>query len=233
MSANKYALNTHITTTGEISPSQNGGDIANLNQLRVVIEDAGNSNTIDIRVRIAGQSTFTTLTTVTGSVNTVIDIETYDQIKLFCTSYETSAVRVKVVVAGFKTQKSGAFEYPTFGDFPNATGSGNFAWDTANSNMYYDEPSSKTWVQISGVGGGSGNYFPEAVRAITAGELAAKQITLAGTPTDANKTRLFIQGGPTQVYGDDFTVSGNVLTWNGLGLDGIIEENDKIFITYN
>lgn len=233
MSANKFSINTFITQTGEILPSINGFDITNLNQLRIVTEDADNSNVIDIKVRIKGQTSFTTLISVTGSVNTVVDIETYDEIKLECTTYATTGIRVKVVAVGFAIQKSGAFEYNNFASFPTASGSGNFAWDSANSIMYYDEPSSKTWVQITGGGGGSGNYFPETVRSITAGEITTKSITLGGTPTDANKTRFFIDGAPTLTYGVDFTVSGNVLTWNGLGLDGIIEENDKVFVTYN
>ena len=233
MSVKKFSINTYIQNSGEILPSVTGYDIKHVNQLRIVTEEAGNTNTIDIRVRIKGQSTFTTLTTITGSVNTVIDIETYDEIKLFCTNFDTLNQRVLIIAVGFQIQKSGAFEYPNVASFPPATGSGNFAWDSDNQIMYYDEPSSSMWIQLTSGGGGTTNYFPEIVKMVNAGEILAKSITLAQAPTEVEKTRLFIKGGPIQVYGDDFTVFGTTLTWNGLGLDGLIEENDKIFVTYN
>jgi hypothetical protein len=230
MSARKFSIKEYITTSGEIRPSVNGLDISNLNQLRVVVEDAGGSNAIEVKVKLNGQSSFTTLTTITGSDTQVIDIETYDRIKLECTTLDGS--RVLVVAVGFAIQKAGAFEYTDLASFPTPSGSGNFAWDTASQIMYYDEPSSATWVQITG-SGASGSYFPEDVKPLSAGEITAKAITLLQAPTSASKTRLFVEGAPTQVYGVDFTVSGTTLSWSGLGLDGVLVENDNIFVTYN
>lgn len=70
-------------------------------------------------------------------------------------------------------------------------------------------------------------------RTLSVGEAAAKQLTLSATPTSPTSTLLLPAGGPNQFYGDDFTVSGAVLTWSGLGLDGILAAGDKLTIIYN
>ncbi len=87
-----------------------------------------------------------------------------------------------------------------------------------------------SWTPLNG-GGGSSDVVE--LRTITAPEAAAKQIVLAATPTTANYTRLSIAGAPDQFYGDDFVVTGNVLSWSGLGLDGILDTGDRLTIEYN
>jgi len=39
-------------------------------------------------------------------------------------------------------------------------------------------------------------------------------------------------GGPTQVLSIDYDISGAVVSWDGLGLDGIFSEGDKIQFFY-
>lgn len=84
------------------------------------------------------------------------------------------------------------------------------------------------------VGGSSGGGVEPQVeyRTITSGEESSKSLTLASTPSDPTTVILDVAGGPAQVYGDDFTVSGDVLSWSGLGLDGLLEENDQLRIVY-
>lgn len=69
-------------------------------------------------------------------------------------------------------------------------------------------------------------------RTISAGEESAKQLTLGATPATANKTILDVRGAGAQFYTDDYTVSGAVLSWSGLGLDGVLTAGDKVRITY-
>ena len=70
-------------------------------------------------------------------------------------------------------------------------------------------------------------------RTITSGEALAKQLVLTGTPAFPAKVKLDVAGGTTQVFGDDFSVVGNVVEWTGLGLDAIpTEAGDKWRITY-
>lgn len=69
-------------------------------------------------------------------------------------------------------------------------------------------------------------------RVITSGELASKQIILTYAPFDPTATSLdLITEGP-QSYGTDFTITGNVLTWSSLGLDGVVTLGDKLRILY-
>lgn len=69
---------------------------------------------------------------------------------------------------------------------------------------------------------------------LLAGDIASGNLTIDNTPLTATKTRLVvIGGGGDQDYGVDFTVSGNILSWSGLGLDGLLEINDKVIVIYN
>lgn len=67
---------------------------------------------------------------------------------------------------------------------------------------------------------------------ISAVDVAAKQIVLDPPPQSEESVILEFIGGTTQDNGDDFEVTGNVLSWSGLGLDGFIEENDVIIVRY-
>lgn len=69
-------------------------------------------------------------------------------------------------------------------------------------------------------------------RTLTAGEATAESLALASTPADASKVIVDAIGGAAQHFGVDFTVAGNSLSWNGLGLDGILEAGDVLRIQY-
>jgi hypothetical protein len=69
-------------------------------------------------------------------------------------------------------------------------------------------------------------------RTVTALEATNKQLTLANTPSTSSETHLDVIGGGPQFYGDDFSVSGSTLSWNGLGLDGLLATGDKLRIAY-
>lgn len=79
------------------------------------------------------------------------------------------------------------------------------------------------------IGGGGSNYQSE-FRTLTAPEAAAKEITLATTPTSL--VTLDIVGGCVQYLGLDYTVTGDVLSWDGLGLDGLLSAGDMLVISY-
>lgn len=67
---------------------------------------------------------------------------------------------------------------------------------------------------------------------ITAPILSTKQVTLAFAPTTPAVTLLTPLGGIHQEYGVDFTITGNILSWSGLGLDGYFILNDKFSVIY-
>jgi hypothetical protein len=69
-------------------------------------------------------------------------------------------------------------------------------------------------------------------RTLTLGESLSKSLILSETPTDSELVQLdCISGGP-QNYATDYIVVGNVLSWNGLNLDGILNSGDKLRISY-
>ena len=69
-------------------------------------------------------------------------------------------------------------------------------------------------------------------RVVTTAEIAAKQLVLHYAPFEPTATSLdLITEGP-QFYGADFIIAGNVLSWSGLALDGVISANDKLRILY-
>lgn len=78
----------------------------------------------------------------------------------------------------------------------------------------------------------SGSYNVEKLT-LNASDISNKQITLSATPTTASDTRLTVIEGIEQDYSIDFTVSGSTLSWNGLGLESILEDGDKLVIIYN
>jgi len=54
-------------------------------------------------------------------------------------------------------------------------------------------------------------------------DITNKYVTLAGTPATASDTVLLVKDAPNMYYGDDFTVTGSQLGWNGLALEGAPE----------
>lgn len=98
--------------------------------------------------------------------------------------------------------------------------------------LYYQDDTGTEYLIATGGGGGGAAYNVEYF-AIDAGEAAAKAVTLSGTPT-APTAVLFdvIDGGSAQVYSLDFTVSGNIVSWAGGRLDGILAEADELRIVW-
>lgn len=69
-------------------------------------------------------------------------------------------------------------------------------------------------------------------RTLSGAEVTAKQLTLTQTPDTASEVSVDLIGGSAQFYATDYTVSSNILSWNGLGLDGVVATGDKLRIMY-
>lgn len=63
-------------------------------------------------------------------------------------------------------------------------------------------------------------------------DILAKQIQLASTPMFPSLVTLLPDGGIYQRYGIDFTVIGDMVNWDGLGLDNFLEVGDTIVVSY-
>lgn len=79
---------------------------------------------------------------------------------------------------------------------------------------------------------GSGTSTTTETRTISAGEAAAKALTLGATPLVAGNVRVWAIQGPAQENGVDFSVVGTTLSWAGLALDGVLDAGDKLLIQY-
>ena len=72
---------------------------------------------------------------------------------------------------------------------------------------------------------------------LTAQNILDKYILLTLAPTAPTSIILTVKGLPPQYYGDDFEIvaldGGKRLTWDGLGLENLLEELDKITVIYS
>lgn len=84
----------------------------------------------------------------------------------------------------------------------------------------------------AGSSGGGGADLGVEFRTITALENTNKELTLAETPGASNKVVVFIVEGSTQYFGVDYTVTGDILSWDTLGMDGIVEEGTRLVLIY-
>lgn len=75
------------------------------------------------------------------------------------------------------------------------------------------------------------NYFVEIFN-IGPAELSAGQVVLANTPTTPEKTLVTPSNGPDQKYNTDFIVTGNIVDWNGRGIETALSVGDTLIITY-
>jgi len=78
----------------------------------------------------------------------------------------------------------------------------------------------------------SGNLLIER-KTLSTTDISNKYITLEIEPSEPEETKFDVVGGITQNYGDDFIVDGSLVKWEGLFLDGVLEEGDTVIITYS
>lgn len=63
-------------------------------------------------------------------------------------------------------------------------------------------------------------------------QAVAKQIQLSTLPTRPERTLLDVVGAGAQMYSLDFNVVGDILSWSGGRLDGILDEGDEIRVVW-
>jgi hypothetical protein len=103
----KMRINQILTSTKDLGIF----DINDEDKVRIVVENAGSGNTIVVSGRITGQSSFVPLKTITGSSNEVVNVSTYEEIKIECTVFSAlSNSGVKLLAASFKEAGGSAIE---------------------------------------------------------------------------------------------------------------------------
>lgn len=99
-------------------------DINDEAKVRFVIEGAGPTNTIQIRARILGQPTFYDLEVLTGNVNQVVNVSTYEELQLECTNFDAVSDSIKLYAASFNEAGGSAIDsigVPSGDDITNFT----------------------------------------------------------------------------------------------------------------
>lgn len=67
---------------------------------------------------------------------------------------------------------------------------------------------------------------------VTHAMLQATSFALSSPPVSIDSVQVVPVGGPMQLAGIDYDVEGNLIKWNGLGLDGTLEAGDIIQVFY-
>jgi hypothetical protein len=79
---------------------------------------------------------------------------------------------------------------------------------------------------------GSGSSLKTEKITLTQDDILNKYILLSSIPTNPMSTFVLPDGGIFQSYGIDFTILGNKLSWEGLGLDNLLEVGETLTISY-
>lgn len=83
-----------------------------------------------------------------------------------------------------------------------------------------------------GGGGGSGGIIPH-YHTLSAQNITDKHLQLIPIPTNLGQILLDIVGGVPQNLGTDYTVNGSgLLSWNSLGMDGLVLAGDVLIVSY-
>ena len=75
------------------------------------------------------------------------------------------------------------------------------------------------------------NYFVE-IFILNALQIANKQVQLANTPSDPLKVTIDAVGGTSQKNPEDFIVTGDIVDWDGRGLETILTVGETIRVIY-
>lgn len=67
---------------------------------------------------------------------------------------------------------------------------------------------------------------------LTSLDITEKKVTLSKTPLFPSSVKLIPDGGIEQRINIDYLVNTNEIIWNGLTLDGFLEEGETVRVTY-
>jgi hypothetical protein len=231
----KFYLSSYISAAGIILRNYRGVNYdfysaRDDDKVRLVTEECGVANQVVIRARVRGAEGFSELKTLTGQGSILVDISTYDEIQLEVVNLDAPSGRFKLIASGFSVAGGDITVSAPFGMTSEGTTQLNF---TSDDNTVTISGDGEGGIDLSVNSISGANFKPEQVRVLTSTDIALKSITLNVAPTSPNLVQVFVAGGPMQVYGTDFLVVGQSLTWNLLGLDGELEAGDQLVIMYN
>ena len=92
---NLVGANLIVESTGVLGVYE----IGDTDIVRIAVENAGAGNQINVEVKLEDQSNWSTLKTLTANEETQISINTYEELRLNCVTFDGS--RVKLLMSGF------------------------------------------------------------------------------------------------------------------------------------
>ncbi len=95
----KTAFSEIVTTSGEVTTLI----VSDEDKLRIVISNAGVTNTIVVSGRILEQDDWDIIKTITSNCKEVLNISTYDYVKVECTTFDSLNGVVKVIASSFNS----------------------------------------------------------------------------------------------------------------------------------
>jgi len=94
----KYSIRKALSQGGIFV---DGADIWENNVFKIVVENAGASNQIQLLGKIVGEETYHVIDTITGNGQKQVDIQYYDLLQLNCTVYDCPSNYLKVTGSAF------------------------------------------------------------------------------------------------------------------------------------
>lgn len=92
-----YGLNRRIMEPGSLGI----GTVTNEGKIRFVITNAGLANVVRVRARIVGQTGWTTIADLTGSVNQAVDVFTYDEVEVVVLVFASNTDHILLIAQSF------------------------------------------------------------------------------------------------------------------------------------
>ena len=85
-------------------------DVTDESKIRIVVEGAGSGNTFEVKARIQNQTSFVLLKTITGNANETVNVFTYEEVQIECTSFSAVSDEVKIVASSFSDAGGSAID---------------------------------------------------------------------------------------------------------------------------
>ena len=222
LTSGKFGLDQYVKSAGSLGIFDIDGDY----KIKFVTTGASPSNTFEVRGRIQGQDEFVLIDTVVSNITKTIIVDEYDFLEIVCTVFAPVQNSVQIAGSGFGS---------TGGLDTIVTDSGTIG---PVSNLTIT--SSNNSVQVSTI-------YPNSVDlkvslpaltvvidkfTLSSSDIISKSITLSQAPIVPSEVLLSV-GGVDQEVGIDFSISGTLISWSGMGLDGILSIGDIVTVTYN
>lgn len=137
-------------------------DIADESKIRVVVENAAAGNTVLVKARIKGQAEFEVIKELTGSISQVVNVFTYDEIQIECSSYASSSDFIKILASSFSQAGGSAIDSIGVASGEDLTDLETFSFISSDGSISIVGDNVDKTINLTTAGGSSSAYSPAA-----------------------------------------------------------------------